>query len=86
MDFNIYFDFQSLNLQNNAYSVIVFKNYVEKLNSFKSLLSNWSYRNLSLMGKVTVVKTFALPKLKYALTVLQNPSQEQRPLIKKKFF
>ena len=27
----------------------------------KKLLEDWSFRNLSIMGKVTVVKTLALP-------------------------
>ena len=31
---------------------------------------------LSLIGKITVIKTFALPKLIYPLTVLDNPSED----------
>ena len=34
------------------------------------------FRTMTLMGKITVVKTFALPKLIYPLTVLENPPEE----------
>jgi len=37
-------------------------------------LKQWLHRKLTLMGKITVVKTFALPKLIYPLTVLNNPN------------
>jgi len=36
------------------------------------------------MGKITVVKTFALPKLVYPFTVLQNPAIETLDEILKK--
>ena len=35
------------------------------------------------MGKITVVKTFALPKLVYPFTVLENPVVENLDEIKK---
>ena len=38
------------------------------------------------MGKITVVKTFALPKLIYPLTVLDNPSEEIITTIKTSIF
>ena len=34
------------------------------------------FSNLSIIGKVTVIKTLALPKLVYLLTVLPNPDQK----------
>jgi len=37
------------------------------------------------MGKITVVKTFALPKLVYPFTVLQNPAIETLDEILKKY-
>ena len=48
----------------------------EKLQSVQTLLSDWSLRNLSLVGKVTVVKTLAFPILVQILTVLPNPSMQ----------
>jgi len=32
------------------------------------------HRKLTLMGKVTVIKTFAIPKLSYPFTVFENPN------------
>ena len=52
---------------------LIEKNLIPKLNDFVNCLKRWNHRKLSLMGKITVVKTFALPKLIYPLTVLNNP-------------
>ena len=51
-------------------------NFNEKLQSVQTLLSDWSLRNLSLVGKVTVVKTLAFHILVQILTVLPNPSMQ----------
>ena len=57
-----------------------------KLNSFKNCLKQWEHRKLSLLGKITVIKTFALPKLIYPFTVLPNPSEDTlQKLIKEMF-
>ena len=48
-------------------------NLTPKLEEFKTCLKQWQHRKLTLLGKVTVIKTFALPKLIYPLTVLQTP-------------
>ena len=39
------------------------------------VLKQWDHRKLILLGKVTVIKTFALPNLIYPLTVLSNPPE-----------
>ena len=39
----------------------------------KKILNLWSYRDLIYIGKVTVIKTLALPILVQCLTVLPNP-------------
>lgn len=46
-----------------------------KIKSFENCLKQWQHRKLTLMGKVTVIKTFALPKLIYALSSLPTPSK-----------
>ena len=38
----------------------------------KKILNLWSYRDLTHIGKVTVIKTLALPILVQCLTVLPN--------------
>ena len=52
-------------------------NLTSKLNDFKNCLKQWQHRKLTLMGKITVVKSYALPKLIYPLTVLKNISSDK---------
>ena len=47
-----------------------------KIKDFENCLKSWNHRKLSLLGKITVLKTFALPKLIYPLTVLPSPPDE----------
>jgi len=54
-----------------------------KIEEFNNCLKQWQHRKLTLMGKITVVKTFALPKLVYPFTVLENPVVENLDEIKK---
>ena len=64
------------NVRNNIFNEkdkLIENNLLPKLNDFVNCLKRWNHRKLSLMGKVTVVKTSALPKLIYPLTVLDNP-------------
>jgi exonuclease III len=44
-----------------------------KIISFKHTLLTWKKWHLSLIGKIAVLKMFALPKLAYPLTVLKTP-------------
>lgn len=48
-------------------------NYSEKIAKIKSLLNTWTLRDLTLLGKITVIKSLALPILIQTLTVLPNP-------------
>ena len=48
-------------------------NFTEKVQSVKKILNLWSYRDLTYIGKVTVIKTLALPILVQWLTDLPNP-------------
>ena len=57
---NIKTDIMNLNLE-------------KKIRQFEICLKQWQHRKLTLMGKVTVVKNFALPKLIFALSSLPNP-------------
>ena len=41
-------------------------NLLPKLEQFKNCLKQWQHRKLTLLGKVTVIKSFALPKLIYS--------------------
>lgn len=46
-----------------------------KLQEIKNCLKQWQHRKLTLLDKVTVIKTSALPKLIYQFIVLPSPSE-----------
>ena len=43
---------------------------IEKL--LKQLVKGWSWRGLTLIGKVQIIKSFALPKVLYRLTLISS--------------
>ena len=47
-----------------------------KIKDFEKCLQQWQHRKLTLMGKIVVIKNYALPKLIYPLTSLPNPPRE----------
>ncbi len=51
-------------------------NYIPQLEKIKNLLKIWSRRDLTPIGKITIVKSLALSQLTFLLTVLPNPSRE----------
>jgi len=54
-----------------------------KIKEFEQCLHKWKRWKLSLFGKITVLKSVAVPKLIYPLTVLHNPDQNCINKIKK---
>ena len=52
---------------------MVDENYSNKCAMIEKILKNYSSRKLSLIGKVTVIKSLAIPKLVYIMTVLPSP-------------
>jgi hypothetical protein len=50
-------------------------NFTEKIKNIKGLLNTWCYRELTYIGRITVIKTLALPILIQSLTVLPNPPE-----------
>ena len=40
-----------------------------KIKEFTNCIKSWEHRKLSLLGKITVIKSLALPKIIYTLTV-----------------
>ena len=40
-------------------------NYTEKVNKMRNILSFWKYRQLTLIGKIQVIKRLALSQLTY---------------------
>ena len=45
----------------------------------------WSMRNISIQGKILLIKTLALPKLTYVSTVLPNPSKDFIKQVEREF-
>ena len=43
--------------------------------SIRKLLRGWGWRGLTLIGKVQIIKSFALPKILYRLTLMSNRKQ-----------
>ena len=49
------------------------KNFLEKLGPLKKTLSIWSRRDISIYGKINIVKTLALSKLVFICSVMETP-------------
>ena len=49
-------------------------NFIPKLTNIEQILACWHSRNLSLIGKITVIKTLLLPQLFYLFSVLCIPT------------
>lgn len=47
-------------------------NYNEKVEKIRKILSCWKYRRLTLLGKITVLKSLAASQLVYLLSPLQS--------------
>ena len=49
------------------------KNYFDKLRSLKKTLNMWSQRDLSIVGRINIIKTLALSKLIFICSVISTP-------------
>ena len=61
---------------NTNKQTIFVSNLDPKIVEFEKCLQQWQHRKLTLMGKIVVIKNYALPKLIYPLTSLPNPTQD----------
>ena len=50
------------------------KNFFDKLNPLKKLLNIWSSRDISIYGRINIVKTLAISKLTFICSVLDTPN------------
>ena len=55
-------------------SEIVNLNYTEKIREIKNLLIQWSKRNLTPFGKITVLKSLVISKINHLILSLPNPT------------
>ena len=51
-------------------------NYTEKIHKIKILIILWKRRNLTPLGKITVIKTLLLPILNHLFISIPNPRKE----------
>ena len=51
------------------------KNFYDKITKIKKQIHQWSWRGLSLFGKVSIIKSLLLPKLVYIFSILSPPSE-----------
>ena len=49
------------------------RNFFEKLPKLKKILNIWSSRDISIYGRVNIVKTLAISKLTFVCSVLDTP-------------
>ena len=61
-------------------------NFSKKIKELSGVLKSWQHRKLTLLGKITVVKSLALPKLIHLLTALPNPNDNWVKEINSMFF
>ena len=58
------------------------KNFIEQLDSIKKLINIWSARGLLIYGKVTIIKSFLIPKYIYVCSILPTPKKLLKELNK----
>ena len=57
------------------------QNFQEKLDKIQKVINIWNMRGLSLFGRVTIVKTFLIPKLLYVSSIIQTPMETIKRMI-----
>ena len=51
-------------------------NWKDKIENIERMFSKWRHRNLSIIGKITIIKTFALSQLVYIMQSIAIPNEE----------
>ena len=74
-NFNGTFDFLGVIFDTDLDEMIS-HNYNKSLQAMTKMISNWKKRNLTVLGRVVVIKSLVLPKLSYVAQMLPNPDKE----------
>ena len=56
------------------------KNFIARLDSIKKLINIWYSRGLSIFDKVTIIKSFLIPKFVYVCSLLPTPNEMVKQL------
>ena len=51
------------------------QNFHDRLNECQKLINLWKMRGLSVFGKVTIIKSFLIPKLLYVSSIMETPPE-----------
>ena len=62
-----------LGIQISANPHEILENFEEKISEIESLLNNFTYRNITVYGRIQVVKTLALSKITHLVQIIPNP-------------
>ena len=55
--------------------ILVAKNFKQRLKKIRNAINLWKSRGSSIHGKVNIIKTFLLPKLRYPSSLISTPSE-----------
>jgi len=61
------------------------QNFHDRLNECEKLINLWKMRGLSVFGKVTIIKSFLIPKLLYASSIMDTPTEVMKQMEKMVF-
>ena len=61
-------------------------NFDQKIGTLERDIQNWAKRNLTVLGKITVIKSLLLPKLTHLFLALPTPSKETIKRIENIFY
>jgi hypothetical protein len=89
-DFNLDWSYSNFKLLGIEFSLDLYTmpdlNFRKKIIDISKILKSWQHRKLTLLGKVTVIKTLSLPKLIHLFTSLPNLKQSMLNELNKLFF
>ena len=79
------FTLLGINFSVNLESIIEL-NYESKIIEIEKLMKIWSIRKLTILGRITVLKSLVIPKLTHLFIALPNPSQTLLKYLNTVFF
>ena len=71
---------------NTNLNLMIELNYKKKIEEVKRLLASWKQRQLTLFGKITVLKALIIPKFNHLFLSLPNPDEKILKSLEKIFF
>ena len=60
---------------NNVNATNISKNWTDRLDKIGNIITNWNKRNLSLVGKVCIIKTLIVSQLTHMMMVFKIPDK-----------